>query len=414
MAACVMTSICLAPAWHAAPVRSPAVRQPRSAVLLLDLPDVVPYVVGASLMGGLLLLTSDQPEDEYDRTRASKIMAPPLAPPPPQSPPPPTVTSPEHKELMAELSAPGFPIKWRSVVSELGKRAANDATVPEGESSLQARIAAVQAVARHRHSLAGYLTVAVERCLVEAKLSLMPNAGAIAPGAVLAPNAATLVRVAQQFPGQSARQVRAFVLESAPSNDAEVNGRFDRLQAARLYMGSVQFGYFVSQVFRGQAHLSDDETVTAVEAQEMTAAIQRATTEMKTEAAWLAASGRAGSLLGLPHDEGAEGEAARYESLRDFTVGVQVVGSAQQEEFFASPPSESGTPDAEGAAEPDGVDPLPTAEFVRFNAAGLQAMLAEGCLFGWLLWGAEAAARDMLESSASDEDSLLAPPATPS
>ena len=181
-------------------------------------------------------------------------------------------------------------------------------------------------------------------------------------------------------------------------------------------MGCAQFGYFVSQVFRGQAHLSDDETVTAAEAQAMTAAIQRATKEMKTEAAWLAASARAGSLLGLPRDECAEGEAARYESLRDFTVGVQVVGSAQQEEFFAAPPSESGTPDSEGAggaAEP-GVDQLPTAEFVRFNAAGLQAMLAEGCLFGWLLWGAEAAARDMLASSANAEDSLLAPPATPS
>ena len=216
-----MTSICLAPAWHATSARAPAVRQPRSAVLLLDLPDVVPYIVGASLMGGILFLTADQPEDEYDRTRASKLMAPPLSPPPPQSPPPTVATSPEREALMAELSAPGFPLKWRGVVSELGKRAAIDAALPAGESSLQARISAVQAVARHRHTLADYLTVAVERCLDEAQLALMPSAAAIAPGAVLAPNAATLVRVAQQFPGQSARQVRAFVLESAPSNDAD-------------------------------------------------------------------------------------------------------------------------------------------------------------------------------------------------
>ena len=39
---------------------------------------------------------------------------------------------------------------------------------------------------------------------------------------------------------------------------------------------------------------------------------------------------------------------------------------------------------------------LPTADFVRFNAAGLQAALAEGCLYGWSLWGAEAGARDQI------------------
>ena len=71
-----------------------------------------------------------------------------------------------------------------------------------------------------------------------AQLSLLPSAASIAPAAGLPPDACSLVRVSQRFPGQSARQVRAFVGESAPSNEPSVNGRFDRLQAARLYQGS--------------------------------------------------------------------------------------------------------------------------------------------------------------------------------
>ena len=48
-----------------------------------------------------------------------------------------------------------------------------------------------------------------------------------------------------------------------------------------------------------------------------------------------------------------------------------------------------------------------TGEFVRFNAAGLQAILAEGCLYGWHLWGAEAAARAQLGAAKNE---LLTPP----
>ena len=95
-------------------------------------------------------------------------------------------------------------------------------------------------------------------------------------------DAATLVRVSQQFPGQSVRQVRAFVLESAPSSEPGVNGRFDRLQAARLTWAP-SFGYFISQVFRGQEALGGDERVLSpAEARAVQELIQRSRILMRS------------------------------------------------------------------------------------------------------------------------------------
>jgi len=121
--------------------------------------------------------------------------------------------------------------------------------------------------------------------------------------------------------------------------------------------------------------------------------------------------------------------------LREFTVGVQVVAPAQQSEFFNSPSEgeaggEGGGSRGQGAeagagaaAVNGGVAPLPSAEFVRFNAAGLQALLAEGCLFGWMLWQAEAEAMAVLAAAPDDGSAsartaegsslLLTPPAAP-
>jgi hypothetical protein len=145
---------------------------------------------------------------------------------------------------------------------------------------------------------------------------------------------------------------------------------------------------------------------------------------MKSEVAWAAASRRAGTLLGLPPPT--DHELGGHELLRDFTVGVQVVSSSQQEEFFASGASEGGDSarddagddaggDASGdAASAAAVTEMPTAEFIRFNAAGLQAMLAEACLYGWFLWGAEVEARTVLTEGAAGEgatEALLVPAA---
>ena len=127
---------------------------------------------------------------------------------------------------------------------------------------------------------------------------------------------------------------------------------------------------------------------------------------MKSEVAWVVASRRAGAFFGLPlEEEGVATAILGYEELRTFTTGVQVVGAAQQEEFFSEAPAES-TAESGVAAENETagasavVEPLPVASFVRFNTAGLQALLSEACLFGWHLWGAEAEARGLLEANA--------------
>ena len=294
---------------------------------------------------------------------------------------------------------------------------------PPSDGSLSGRMAEVRARAHQRRVLADALATAVERSFVEQGLRLLPSVEAIAPGADLPFDAATLTRVSQLFPGQSARQVRAFVTESVASADPSVVGRFDRLQAARLYMGMVQFGYFISQIFRGQTHLDDEQRLSPAEARDIQASIQASAKRMRSEAAWAAASRRAGNLFRLAREGGEEEEAwdasRGFEALRRFSSGVQVVGAAQQDEFFRAegPQAAAATPEAEaGGGEAAGrtlgeVSELPTAEFVRFNTAGLQATLAEGCLFGWHLWGAESGARAQLVAAGEGAaEALLTPP----
>lgn len=317
---------------------------------------------------------------------------------------------------MDKIQGQDFSSAWMAAVGEVKADALETAAELRGaEASLQSRITAMQAATRQRHALADVFGVSIQAQLTQSQLSLLSTFNAIAPGAELPPDSCDLVRVSQQLPGQSAKQMRAYVTESAPSNDESVCGRFDRLQAARLYMGCTQFGYFLATIFLGQADLDPEAVLTPTEARLVQESIQRATREMRTEAAWATASRRAGALLGLPRD--ADDEASwGYEALREFTVGVQVVGAAQQEEFFASGAEEDAAADSGGDAggSASGVGGmaaplLPSAEFVRFNAKGLQCMLAEGCFFGWCLWRAESEAIRLIDGTGA-EASLLMPP----
>ena len=372
---------------------------------------------------------------------------------PPTAPSPPPVLSPpmrshlftdEASALQPLLEEAIFVPEWIRVVRDLGVQAVEASAEAATLGTLQARVAEVEALQARRHALQECLLLNAQRSVADERMALLSDAAAIAPGKALPADAATLVRVQQHFPGQSARQVLAYVSDAAPSNSPEVNGRFDRVQAAKLYMGCVQFGYFLAQVFRGQAHLEDDSVLSPVEAQQMVAAIQQTTRCMKSEAAWVVASRRAGAFFAIPKQEtdeqGADGKGADgaaeesaesaslgYEALREFTTQVQVVASAQQEEFFAAPPprdltaegtgsdgaGSDGSKGADAVSEPSVPSELPMASFIGFNAAGLQAALAEGCLFGWHLWGAEAQARGELLACGADGavEALLTPPA---
>jgi hypothetical protein len=314
----------------------------------------------------------------------------------------PELLSPEGQwlcRLLADRPAE-FSDSWSAHLSSLST--AVDASNTPG-SSLQARVAEVQLREDSRRVLVDALGLAVAHTFAEERLVLLPSAAAISPGASLPPEAATLVRVSQQFPGQSAKQVQAFVSEAAPSNDAATCGRVDRLQAAQLYLGHVQFGYFIAQIFRGQAGLSDESVVSAQEAQQIKGRIEQAAQMMRSEVAWATASRRAASLFGLPGHESST--SLGVEDLRLFSKGVQVVAPSQQAEFFSSPSDEAGRNEEVAATI---AAPLPSASFVSFNAAGLQCALAEACLFGWQLWGAEAAASRALGDAAAR--ALMIPP----
>ena len=357
---------------------------------------------------------------------------PPLEPPPPRR----ELCTEEAAALLPLLAEPIFPDEWAYSVRNLGVQTVEQATeAAAAGGTLQSRVAELQALLRRRQALQECISLHVERSLADERMALLHGAAAIEPGKALPPDAATLVRVQQHFPGQSARQVRTYVEESAPLNESSVNGRFDRVQAGRLYMGCVQFGYFLSQVFRGQAHLQEDATLSPAEAQAVVQAIQTSTRRMKSEAAWAVASRRAGDFFDISgrasasaaesaaESAAAADDGAGYEELRTFTTQVQVVGAAQQEEFFASSSRDGGSAgaaeDEESAAtdaetqDGGGGDPfaLPIGSFVAFNTAGLQACLAEACLFGWHLWGAEAQARARLEAAAPGAaERLLVPP----
>ena len=337
------------------------------------------------------------------------------------------ITSVGRERLLPLARTKGFTDAWIDTIVSSG-HAVDRSHLTDASLSLQTRIEQVRALAEQRRILADAFITASERCFFEtADLRLLDSAEDIAPGATLPFDATTLVRVSQYLPGQSARQARAFVLESAPSDDATVNGRFDRLQAARLYLGSIQFGYFLSQIFRGQSSLDDNQRLSADEAKALIHEIQRCAKQMKSEAAWVAASRRAGTFFRLPWI-GPDGEPREdaisaapfddslgFEQLRTFTASVQVVSAAQQAEFFKAPSGEdeAASPKPPPTSAAPAVVELPTAEFVAFNAAGLQALLAEGSLYGWHLWGAEAGARAQLVQAGVGKkaiDALLTPP----
>ena len=393
--------------------------------------------LGASalLAGGALFAAAlprrgaidDQADDITRRGLRDALTTSPRAPAPPPTPVCVCITSVGRERLLPLARTKGFTDAWIETIVSSG-HAVDHSHLTDASLSLQTRIEQVRALAEQRRILADAFITASERCFFEtADLRLLESAKDIAPGATLPFDATTLVRLSQFLPGQSARQARAFVLESAPSDDATVNGRFDRLQAAKLYLGSIQFGYFLSQIFRGQSSLDDNQRLSAEEAKALIHEIQRCAKQMKSEAAWVAASRRAGTFFRLPWI-GPDGEprddaisaapfddSLGYEQLRTFTASVQVVSAAQQAEFFKAPSGdeEAPSPKPPSTSATPAVVELPTADFVAFNAAGLQALLAEGSLYGWHLWGAEAGARAQLVQAGVGKkaiDALLTPP----
>ena len=126
------------------------------------------------------------------------------------------------------------------------------------------------------------------------------------------------------LPADAAAQADAYIRAAVPAADATISGSFDRKSAAQLYMGCAQFGYFVSTFVRGVVLESDD-------AEGVANALKLASRQMRSEAAFVVASTRAGTLFELEREDASMG----YEALREFTTRVQPISSAQKSELYA-------------------------------------------------------------------------------
>ena len=109
----------------------------------------------------------------------------------------------------------------------------------------------------------------------------------------------------------------------------------------------LQKGTTFEQVFRGASHLDEQQRVSPAEAKEIQQSILKAAKLMKSEAAWAAASRRAGSLFGLPRESGTDAaawdESEGYEAVREFSAGVQLVSPGRRDEFFSAGGEGGGT-----------------------------------------------------------------------
>jgi hypothetical protein len=363
--------------------------------------------------------------------------------------------------------------RWAAAVTELGARWSRDPSQDPASIDLSSRLAELRRLTNDREILNDLLRWRVSSTLARGSATLVRSLDEVAPGTLVPPTAVTLDVARRFLPDEAARQLGIFLLLSAPSSDPSLNGRFDRLQGARLYMGHAQFGYFLAQVFCGYTGSAAEEVVGPEQAREIEAAIEAATRRMRSESAWAVASGRAGDLFALREGagegagegaagagEGGRGEGGgastvaaaataspqTYDELREFSTSVQVVGEGSVAEFFALDDEQSAT-EAEGGGSADGtsgdtpaaaesadapapgksrgeirreMSSMPSAKFVRFNAAGLQLLCAEASVLGYALWVADSAARTALTGAGVDEGGgagiarLMPPQAIPS
>jgi len=164
--------------------------------------------------------------------------------------------------------------------------------------------------------------------------------------------------------------------------------RLDAVSGGRLYLGAIQFGYFVRCVTDWAA---EGPGRSLPEAQ------MRSMAKLpRSREAWEAARSRAAALWGVTDPE----------RLNDFCTRVTLAPSSAASEFFSQPARE-------GAARPEAVEgsELPSvAELIPLRAGSIRRLMAETALFGWTLRGEEA----WMEREAGlsgDGWSLLTPPA---
>lgn len=165
--------------------------------------------------------------------------------------------------------------------------------------------------------------------------------------------------------------------------------RLDAVSGGRLYLGAIQFGYFVRCVTDWAA---EGPGRSLPEAQMRSMAKQPRSRE-----AWAAARSRAAALWAVTDPE----------RLNDFCTRVTLAPSSAASEFYAPAPAR------EGAARPEAAEgsELPSvAELIPLRAGCIRRLMAETALFGWTLRGEETW-MEFEAGLSGDGWSLLTPPA---
>jgi hypothetical protein len=166
--------------------------------------------------------------------------------------------------------------------------------------------------------------------------------------------------------------------------------RVDAQSGARLYAGSVLFGYFVDGVMSAIRGAEASGRPAAPDA-EIVSALARST---RSEEAWTAAQRRAGALWGLQPDA----DGGYSTALAEFSTGVTVAPSSAVSEFYDTAAGSKPPPAAAGGDAPRAqraATELPSSGgLLPIRAGTLRDLLLEAAAWGWHMAAAERAMAD--------------------
>jgi hypothetical protein len=257
------------------------------------------------------------------------------------------------------------------------------------EAALAARIATLRATAARAAEVEALLALSVAAAVADAGAALHaaapPPRAPPLPRGVRAEHAALLALLPNPDAARELAAHAAAVLP--PGSDPDATVRLDSASGARLYAGSIQFGYFVASVFHHMARSGGGGSDGLAPD-----ALRRLAQSTRSAEAWGAAARRAGALWALPPD--ADGG---YSALSEFSTGVTLAPAAALSEWYdtlagAGAGADSGT---ESPAAGVAAAALPAAAALRALRAGaLRDLAAEAALWGWHLAAAERALAD--------------------
>ena len=328
------------------------------------------------------------------------MSAEPLSSPPPRAawlPSPPPSPATEQLRSLLDTQPSAFRANYRAHVLAVAEGAAStsglsERLAPPGSppaAALSARIAAMRASDARALEVGALLSLSAAASFAAAGLAL--HAELPSPAAPPLPRGVTLEALEKLLGPpdgmMAARELRAHAgAVLPPGADPTTVVRLDAPSGARLYAGSVLFGYFVDGVMSA-IRAAEEAGRRASPDAEVMSALARST---RSEEAWAAAQRRAGALWGLQPD--ADGGYAT--ALAEFSTGVTVAPTSAVSEFYdttgaASPAAPGG--DAPRMQRATATELPSSGGLLPIRAGTLRDLLLEAAAWGWHMAAAERA-----------------------